>query len=183
LTELINALVTTYPEFVLEAVFDGSDQEETLAYWLFKGCGVAELSALNLVPIEALLAWCGADDRRLLKVARAVHIYSSSDPNDAPESAVTPKVLSLHIKAILEAATDKLAIIQYIFENFNPLMWSESLADIFKVRRNAIAELLGHPDIEVQTMVKCKLSLVDRKIAAQREKEVTEHHRREQSFE
>ncbi|MDW1317920.1 hypothetical protein AB9B33_25035, partial [Klebsiella pneumoniae] len=64
-----------------------------------------------------------------------------------------------------------------------PSGWSGSLADILEVRSEAFAVLLNHVSPEVREMAKTKLSLLNRSIRENREREAEEYNRREQRFE
>lgn len=180
LAPVIAAFIKEYPELLLNAVFDGDDGEQALAFMLFRERISHDEPSLNDAPLEKVLAWCGNDQRRILKVAKALHAYSHSDViDDHPKNVV----LSKHIRSILDVAGDKLAIVEIIYETMQPCIWSGSLSDILEVRSKAFAELLEHPDADVQAFVKAKLDVLGGEILTQREYEVARDSAREQRFE
>lgn len=183
LTPVITALIKTYPELLLHSVFDGDGDGQALTFLLFHERISQDESSLNEAPLEKVLAWCGNDQKRILKVAKALHAYSADDPNDTIEDHPKHVVLSKHIKSILDVADDKLAIVEIILEDMQPGSWSGSLADILETRSKAFAELLEYPDSEVQTLVKTKLDILDKNILSQREYEAARENEREQRFE
>jgi hypothetical protein len=183
LTNVITVLIKKYPELLLDAVFDGNEDERSLAFLLFKERVSREEPTLNDAPLDRILAWCGNDQKRITKVAEAVHAYCTSDPNDASDENTKRMVLSEHIKSLLNAATDKLAIVETIFKGIHPSSWSGSLADIFEIRSKAFAALLDYPDSDVQAFVRTKLSHLEQQIRREREREAAEHNEREQRFE
>lgn len=183
LTPVVTALIKKYPELLLDAVFDDNENERALAFLLFKERASREEPTLNDAPLDRVLAWCGNDQERITKVAEAVHAYCTSGPNDASDENPKRMVLSEHIKSLLKAATDKLAIVETIFKGIRPGSWSGSLADIFEIRSKAFAELLDYPDSDVQVFVRTKLSQLEQRIRRERESEAAEHNEREQRFE
>jgi hypothetical protein len=183
LTSVIDALIKKYPELLLDAVFDDSEKERVHATLLFREHVSGDGPTLNDASLDRVLAWCGNDQERIKKVAKAVHSYCTSDPKDEPDENPRRTALGEHIKALLRAATDKLAIVEIIFEDIHPSSWSGSLADIFEVRSEAFAELLEYPDYDVQAFVKTKLPLLKQQIRVQRDSEASEHNEREQRFE
>ena len=182
-TEIASALIRKYPELLLDTVFDGSDREDALAWMLFKERMFREEPALNDVPLDRMLAWCGTDQERILKAAKAMRAYSSNDSNDESDEHPKNMTLSEHIKSFLAIAQDKAAIVEIIFDGIHPGSWSGSLAAIFEVRSKAFAELLDHSNPQVRTVAKSKLAILEQWIHAQREREAAEHSRSEQRFE
>ena len=183
LENTIAYLVKTYPEYVLDRVFIDSENSEQLMYLLFKDRVNRSSSPLNFSPIERVLDWCNGNQDKIQKVAGAVSAYTSLDKKlqnlDNPKEVA----LSKHIASLLDAAEDKVAIVETIFSRTFPGGWSGSLADILEVRSKAFAELLNQDTPEVQNIAKAKLSLLDRSIRENRERESDEYNQREQRFE
>lgn len=183
LETIIAYLVESYPEFVLDRVLIDSNNSEQLIYLLFKDRGLRSISPLNLVPIERVLHWCNGNQDRIHKVAGAVSAYTSLDKELQPLDNPKKVILSHHISSLLDAAENKVEIVEAIFSRSYPSGWSGSLADILEVRSEAFAELLTHVSPEVREVAKTKLSLLNRAIRENRESEVEEYNRREQRFE
>lgn len=183
LTEIISALIKKYPELLLDAVFDGSDREQALAYSLFRERVFREEPALNDAPLDRVLAWCGADQERIQKAAKAMHAYSSNDSNDESEDHPKSMVISGHVRSLLAIAEDKSAMVETIFDGIHPGSWSGSLADIFEIRSKAFAELLDDSDPQVKMLVRTRLAILEQRIRMEREREAAEHSEREQRFE
>lgn len=184
--ELENAiayLVKTYPEYVLDKVFIDSENSEKLMHPLFKDGANRSSSPLNLAPIERVLDWCNGNQDKIQKVAGAVSAYASLDKESQILDNPKKVALSKHITSLLEAAEDKIAIVETIFSRTFPSGWSDSLADILEVRSKAFAELLNQDSPDVQKIAKAKLSLLDRLIRENRDRELGEYNQREQRFE
>ena len=95
-----------------------------------------------------------------------------------------PHILALqNITSLLDAAENKVAIVETIFSRSFPSGWAGSLADILEVRSEAFADLLNHVSPEVREIARTKLSLLNRSIRENREREAEEYNRREQRFE
>lgn len=182
LENFIVHLVKTYPEYVLDRVFIVSEESDQLIYLLFKDWMHRSCSPLNLVPIERVLRWCHGNQGKIQKVAGAVSAYVSLDKE---LQTLEPKkvALSEHITSLLDAAEDKVAIVETIYSRTIPRSYSGSLADILEDRRKAFAELSNHDSPEVRKITKAKLSLLDRSIRESRERESDEYNQREQRFE
>ncbi|RYZ86969.1 MAG: hypothetical protein EOP06_13520 [Proteobacteria bacterium] len=183
MTQIITPLVRKYPEQFLNAIFNGSDNEEALAHLMFREGTTRDAPTMNDAPLDRVLAWCGTDQQRIAKVAKILHAYSVQEPSDASDENPKCMVLSKHIRTLLEIAQDKGSIVEVIFENANPSSWSGSIADIFEVRSKAFAELLQYPDPAVQALVKTKLALFEQRIHLERAREAVENNEREQRFE
>ncbi len=183
LEAVIAYLVKKYPEFVLDRVLIDSENSEQLIYLLFKDRVHRSSSPLNLAPIERVLNWCNGNQDRIHKVAGAVSAYTSLDKESQPLDNPKKVVLSHHITSLLDAAENKVAIVETIFSRSFPSGWSGSLADILEVRSEAFADLLNHVSPEVREIARTKLSLLNRSIRENREREAEEYNRREQRFE
>ncbi|HFH3700991.1 TPA: hypothetical protein ACGJZX_002884 [Pseudomonas aeruginosa] len=180
---IISSLLECYPELMLDRVFNGEENERLLAFMLFRDRVGRKVFTLNDVPIDRIMTWCDGDQNRLLKVASAVHVYmqeSSADSSPARERCI---VLSKHIKHLLNAAVDKLAVVEIIFKGVCPSSWSGSLSNIIERRSKAFADLLDYPDLEVRSLAKDKLVLLQKRIQMEREREVADSNSREQRFE
>ena len=183
LENIIAHLVKTYPEYVLDRVFIDSENSENLVYLLFKDSLNRSRSALNLAPIERMLDWCNGNQDKIQKVAGAVSAYTSIDKKSQYLENPKEVALSRHITSLLDAAEDKVAIVETIFSRTFPSGWSGSLADILEVRAKAFAELSNNDSPEVQEIVKAKLSLLNKSIRENRDHESDEYNQREQRFE
>ena len=173
----------SYPEFVLDRVLINSENSEKLIHLLFKDRINHSCSPLNLASIERVLNWCNENQDRIHKVAGAVSAYTSLDKESQPLDNPKKVILSDHISSLLDAAENKVAIVETIFSRTFPGSWSGSLADILEVRLEAFAALLNHVSPEVREMAQDKLSILNRSIRENRERETEEYNRREQRFE
>lgn len=183
LHEVINALIGSYPELFLDAVFDGSDNEQALSVLLFREGVAGEGVSLNHAPLDRVLAWCGTDQDRIMKVAEAVNAFSESDPSEASDESPKRVILSKHTKSLLGVARDKRKFVEILFEDLQPSSWSGSRADILEVRSKALTELLEYPDPELSAHVRANLNCIGQRIREEREAEAAEHNEREQRFE
>lgn len=172
-----------YPEFVLDRVLINSEYSKKLIYRLDRDMGHRPSSPLNVTPIERVLNWCDGNQDRIHKIAGAVSAYTSLDKELHLLNNPKKLTLSHQITSLLDAAENKIAIVEVIFNKSFPNGWSGSLADILEVRAEAFAELLNHSSPEVREIAKIKLSHLNRSIRENREREVEEYNWREQRSE
>ncbi len=184
ITDITSVLIKNFPELFLSGVFRGDENDDVLAYMIFRdrGYGV-KTSSLNKVPIERLIDWCNADQNKLKQLGGVVSIYLAVEPEDGLIENPRRVELSSHIKTILDAAEDKTQIVDIIYARARPSGWSGSLADILEVRAHAFSELLHHSALEVRECAKAKLALMEQSIRHNRARESEEHNRWEQRFE
>lgn len=184
----IRYLVEHYAECVLDRVFLIGNISERLANLLFTVKIDRYLSPLNLLSIERVLNWCNGDQNRIQRVASLVSPYICLDKKSRLPEKSKEVTLSPHIKALLDVAEDKAAMVETIFDNtiLNKTLiksWTGSLANILEERSLAVAELLNHPSFEVQKITRDKLIELGEKIKYERELEAKENSQREQKFE
>lgn len=183
LTEVIATLIKSYPESVLDTVFNGREKEKALAFMIFRDRAGKEELTLNDISVDRIMAWCGGNKDRIAKVANAVHVYSEVDSADSSLEGSKRIALSEHIKCLMEAADDKLAFVEIIFKDAWPNSWSGSLSIILEARSKAFAELLDHPSPDVRSLAKIKLGLLQQRVHMEREREAADDNAREQRFE
>jgi hypothetical protein len=184
LEEIIAALIENFIELVLNSVFIGDDKEARLVHLLFKDRVSNRGPSLNLAPVDRLVRWCNGNQDRIQKVSAAVSSYTAVDKENKPFDNPKQVMLSDHITALLEVAENKIDIVEKIFAGAWPHSgWTGSLAEILEVRSKAFADLLNHHSGEVREFAKIKLTLIEKSIRKNREKEAEENNRREQRFE
>lgn len=183
LTEIVAAIVKKYPQLFLDVVYSGRERGDVLAASLFRERTGGKDISLNDIPVDQLLAWCGDDQDRIAKIAKAVHAFSANSSSDASREGGKRLVLSEHIRSILEAARNKLIVVECIFEDLWPNSWSGSRAELAETRSKAFAELLEYPNADVQALVRVKLNIFVQAIRREREREAADHSEREQRFE
>ncbi|MGL4386621.1 MAG: hypothetical protein ACRCR8_03725 [Snodgrassella alvi] len=187
--KFINYLMGHYAEYVLDRIFLISESSEKLVDCLFvQDKTFEEVSPINLLSIERVLNWCNEDQNRIQRVASLVSPYICLDKKSRLPEKSKEVTLSPHIKALLDVAEDKAAIVETIFDNtiLNKAIikgWTGSLANILEERFQAFAELLNHPSFEVQKITRVKLIELGEKIKYERELEAKENSQREQKFE
>lgn len=187
--KFITYLMEHYAEYVLDRIFLISESSEKLVDCLFvQDKTFEEVSPINLLSIERVLNWCNGDQNRIQRVASLVSPYICLDKKSRLPEKSQKVTLSTHIKALLDVAEDKAAMVETIFDNtiLNKTLiksWTGSRANILEERFQAFAELLNHPSFEVQKIVGDKLIELGEKIKYQRKLEAKENSQREQKFE
>lgn len=182
-TKIISALVNSFPEIVLNRVFNGDDRQEYLASRLFRDNFSRHVSYLNDMPISRLLAWCNNDELRLQAVAKSISAfkYLPKDPvQDEKRRVVT---LTEHAVVLLDVAKDKLAIANGIYEDICPNSWSGSRADIMEERAAAFSALTDYSTPEIRQFAESKMLILKETIREERKREAHRFAELEQRFE
>jgi len=118
-----------------------------------------------------------------MKIANTLTAYVPTKAVGQPQAVPDSVTLSTHAKSLFDAARDKRAFVEILFDRVHPDSWSGSLADIFDARSRAFAELLEVSDTELRALVGEKLALLKLAIVQLREKENSINSEREQRFE
>lgn len=184
LGDIISHLVKNFPELVLNNVFVGGESEKLRSYMVFRdrSIGLREAS-LNEAPIDRLLAWCGKDQGKMVKLSELVCPFTAVLGGGTQLENPNKVKLSDHVLAILDAVDDKTKVVKKIFDRIWPSGWSGSLADILEVRGRALKDLSEYPSPEVRLIVDEKLKELERVVLKERASEADENNRREQRFE
>lgn len=183
MAHIIGAVMKSFPEALLNNVFSGGDRERILAHLLFRDRVPGSDTSLNIVPISRLANWCGKDENKIQAAAKAVSAYSHSSLEGDELDESKGVLLTEHFKTLLDLSTDKVGIVDILFNNTWPSSWSGSRAAILEKRCRAFGELLNHPSIDVQIHAKKKLAYIENSILKEREHEVDMNRRDEQRFE
>ncbi|MDP4534764.1 hypothetical protein Q3O60_00970 [Alkalimonas collagenimarina] len=183
ITKIILSLVKSFPELVLNRVFNGADRQDYLASRLFKDSFSRHVSYLNDVPTGRLLAWCNGDESRIQIVAKFISAYKPF-PKEPPLGE-NPKAVMLteHALTLIKVAQDKLSVANEIYEDISPSSWSGSQADAMETRLKAFADLIKHDLPEIRSFVQSKITILEQIIRETREREALRDTEREQRFE
>lgn len=178
-----SALLRMHPEIFLDAVFTHGKERRDVAYLLFKERLSSDSASLNDAPLDRFMAWCGDDQECIQELAAAVTSFIACGPVTPLEDHPACMTLSPHIKALFTAAKDKCAMVEIIYGHVMPSSYSGSRANIMQIRSKAFEELLNYSDAAVQVQVQDKLSILEKAILAEQQREAAEQHLREQRFE
>lgn len=183
ITKIISRLVKNFPELVLSRVLNGGDKQDYLTYYLFKDSFSRQVSYLNDVPIERVLAWCNNDEARIQMVAKSISSYKPLPKNPEKEEKHRAATLTEHALALLDVAQDKLAIANEIYEDICPNSWSGSRADIMEERSAAFSTLTNYTTPEIRQFAESKILIIKENILEERKFEAQRFAEREQRFE
>jgi hypothetical protein len=183
LTKIISALVNNFPELVLNRVFNGDDRQEYLASRLFRDNFSRDVSCLNDVPTNRLLAWCNRDELRIRSVAKSISAFRHLPKDPEQDEKLRVATLTEHALVLLDVAEDKLAIANEIYEDISPNSWSGSRADIMEERMKAFSELTNYATPEIRQFAESKILILKETICEERKFEADRFAEREQRFE
>ena len=105
-------------------------------------------TALSLVPTEVLIDWCSKKpDTRYAFAAVACKLFEKQDDEKKP-LAISDTAL-----ALLEAAPDKVVVVQKFIRRFRPSAGSKSTADILEARLPLLDQLAASGDEAVRSAI------------------------------
>lgn len=168
---------------MLDRVFDGADSQHYLSYYLFKDTFSRHTSYLNDVSISRILEWCKNDESRLQAVVNSISAYRPLPKEPTPHEEPTKVILTEHALALLDAAENKLAIAEWIYNEINSSSYIGSRADMIETRSKAFAVLTEHSLLMVREFAISKMVMLEQIIQKSREQEAAENNQREQRFE
>jgi hypothetical protein len=183
ITKIISVLVKNFPELVLDRVFASAESRNNLSYYLFKDSFSRHTSYLNDVPISRILEWCKNDESRIQAVANSISAYRPYLQEPAAYENPTKVILTEHAFGLLDAADNKLAIAEWIYEDISPPSYQGSRADMVEVRSKAFAALTEHNVLEIREFAASKMVVLEQTIRRSREQEAAEYNQLEQRFE
>lgn len=179
----ITTLIITHTQILLDEVFTDFNKEHRLIRRRFKD-GLSDNSpSINSAPAFRLIEWCRGELDRIVFLADAVCVYTVARSVDAPLNDPQRVVLSEHIKALLDNAVDKLAIVERIAEKIKPWTYAGSRADIMESRLEAFAELQNHSSSAVRDLATTKFAQLKQEVRQERDYEVPKQLLNEQRFE
>jgi len=129
------------------------------------------------LPTEVLLEWCGlASAERYSLAARLVTVVTGGENGAAAQW--TPAA-----RALLEEATDPVAVLSNLVSRLRPTSWSGSMAAILSSRAELLHELCDREDHALAEYAREAYATLQREIAAEREWETKHSRERDERFE
>jgi hypothetical protein len=167
LERLIKTLFALHPITALDCWLSNS-QEDWPHRMLFFNARDGQ-NPLDAVPVPLLLEWAGKDpDTRFPELAGMVSAFEKqNDTIEWSEAAL----------ALLRTGPDRAAVLRSLAIQLHPSGWSGSLADILERRRPLFQPFLGDDDPAVCQVARETDDWLQRKIAAERQREVSRDER------
>ena len=132
---LLTALLEAQPMNVLEALFEGNEEDQQAGVCVFKQLDDSQNSPAGAIPCEVLIAWCeGGHEHRYSLVASIITFARSSEQG-------APLVWSEQAKALLANASDFRSVLSVFIERFQPMSWSGSRAALMEANARLLDSL------------------------------------------
>lgn len=171
--DLLKALLAAKPTAVLDALFEGNDQEQRVGIGVFDH----RSNPADEISCEKLIAWCGRDRERRYPLAASFVTFARR----AEESG--PKVWSEQARALLAHAPDPGSVLAVFVERFRPMNWSGSRAALMEANSRLLDSLETDVSASLMPIVADAKAQLAREVTREREWETAEDRARDERFE
>jgi hypothetical protein len=175
--DLLKALLAVQSMAVLDALFEGDEQEQQAGVDVFDHLLDDRGNPADEISCETLVTWCSQDRARRYAVAASFISFARR----AEEGG--PKVWSEHAKALLAAAPDPASVLAVFVERFRPMSWSGSLAAQIEANARLLDDLDEIETPAVKAMVSAAKVNLAAEVTKERERETAEDRARDERFE
>lgn len=139
-TELLETLLKIQPNAVLDALFEGDEENQREGLAVFDHIYESRANPADAISCETLVFWCNQDSEK--RFALAASIISFAKPSEEEG----PKVWSEHAIALLRSSPNPEEVLKVFIERFRPMSWSGSRAAIMEANAkllDALDSLVG----------------------------------------
>lgn len=171
--DLLKALLAVQPKAVLDALFEGDDQQQRAGIGVFDH----RSNPADGISCEDLIAWCDQDRERRYPLAASFVTFAHR-----PEES-GPKVWSEQAKALLAYAPDPRSVLAVFVKRFRPTGWSGSRAAVMEANTRLLDSL--EMDVSASLMpiaIDAKAQLAQ-EVTREREWETARDRERDERFE
>ncbi|GBD48126.1 hypothetical protein [Methylopila sp. Yamaguchi] len=172
-SDLLRALLAVQPTTVLDALFEGDDQEHRAGADVFN----RRSNAADEIPCDELITWCNQDRQGRYTLAASFVAFA----HRAEESG--PTVWSEQAKALLAHAPDPGSVLAVFVERFRPMSWSGSRAALMEANACLLDNLETVVSASLMPIVADAKARLAREVARARERETAEDRERDERFE
>lgn len=176
--DLLTALLEVQPTAVLEALFEGDEEDQQAGMDVFITLEDDHPSnPAKSISSEALIAWCEGDREHRYQLAASIIIFAHRPDKSGPQ------VWSEQAKALLNKAPDPRSVLTVFIERFQPTSWSGSRAAIIEANSRLLdgLESIFPPDL-MPFLVDAKTNLAE-EIEKERKWETGQDQVRDERFE
>ncbi|AWN38710.1 hypothetical protein [Methylobacterium radiodurans] len=171
--DVLKALLAVQPKAVLDALFEGDDQQQRAGIGVFDH----RSNPADEISCEDLIAWCDQDRERRYPLAASFVTFAHRTEESGP------KVWSEQAKALLAYAPDPRSVLVVFVERFRPTRWSGSRAAVMEANARLLDSL--ETDVSASLMpiaIDAKAQLA-REVTREREWETARDRERDERFE
>jgi hypothetical protein len=140
---LLTALLEVQPTAVLNALFEGNEEDQQEGMDVFVHLDDDKVNPANSISREALIDWCEGDRERRYPLAASIITFAR------PSEENGPPVWSEQANALLASAPDPRSVLAVFIERFKPRSWSGSRATAIEANAQLLDSLdpLVAPDL------------------------------------
>lgn len=158
--ELLAALLEVHPKHVLDALFEGDEDDKSAGVKVFDHLKDHRPNPAEKLSIDDLTAWCQVDGVTRYPIAASFISYSQRTVDG-------PQTWSEQALALLTRAPDPQGVLAVFVERFRPTSWSGSRAAAMDANARLLSEMEKIPETLV-TYAKEALSQLDEEIQVER---------------
>jgi len=174
--DMLKALLAVQPTAVLNALFEGDDQEQREGVDVFDHLHDHRSNPADEISREELIAWCNQDPERRFRLAASFVTFARR----ADESG--PKVWSEQARALLTHALDSESVLAVFVERFRPMSWSGSRAALMEANAGLL-DSLGQISAGLVPIAAEAQAQLARDVARERDWETSRDRIRDERFE
>lgn len=176
-TELLEALLKTQPNAVLDALFNGDEGSQREGFAVFDHIVEHRANPADVISCETLVSWCDQDSEKRYPVAASIVSFAK------PSEENGPKVWSEQAIALLSAAPNPKDVLKVFIERFRPMSWSGSRAAIMEANAKLLDDLDTYVKPELMHGVPEAKTLLFQEIDRERRWETERDRSRDERFE
>lgn len=161
--ELVGALLEVHPNVVLDALFEGDQDDQDAGIKVFDHLEDHRSNPAEKISIEDLIAWCQVDGLTRFPLAASFITYSHH-PVDGPQT------WSEQALALLTQAPDPQSVLAVFIERFRPMRWGGSRAAAMDANARLLGEVEKIPAVLIPYAAEASARL-EKEIHSERESE------------
>lgn len=175
--DLLTALFEVQPAAVLEALFEGNEEDQQAGIGVFEHLeNEHRKNPADEISCEALIYWCEGDRERRYPLAASIITFAHR-----PEAS-GPQVWSEQAKSLLANAPDPRSVLAVLIERFQPSIWSGSRAALIEANARLLDSLESLSPSFMQFVTEAKANLMQ-EVARERQWETKIDRVRDERFE
>lgn len=175
--DLLGALLEVHPTAILDVLFAGNERDQRVAVSAFEHRHHHGGNPADVIPREALVAWCEGDREHRYPLAASIITFARR-----PEAS-GPLVWSEQAKALLARARDPRSVLAVFIERFHPMTWSGSRAALIESNAQLLDGLESLVSSEVMPFVTEAKAQLAHDVARERQWETRRDRTRDERFE
>ncbi|AXT45357.1 hypothetical protein D1345_03755 [Chromobacterium rhizoryzae] len=175
--DLLTSLLNVHPLAVLDALFEGSEEDLQAGVNVFDSFGRHQSNPADTISCEQLITWCEEDRERRYQLAASFVTFACSPDEQGPLA------WSEQAQVLLTSAPEPRNVLAMFIERFRPMSWGGSRAVLMEANARLL-DCLGSliPDHLTPFVAEAKAKLAQ-EIESERQWEVERDREKDERFE